>query len=150
MSDETVIDLASLVRLDDWPERLEAVLKAAIAAPFAWGQNDCCLFVGRAAEALTGRDFVSAFVGTYDDMISGVRRLREVTGAMSLEAYADTLFERVAPGYAWRGDWALATLPSEPDGKARPVMLLVDGAHLLSSDGIRLPRYLAEICWRVV
>jgi hypothetical protein len=137
-------------RLDDWAERLEAVIADAIGQPFAYGQNDCYLFVGKAAEALTGRDFTSPFVGAYDDLISGLRRLRAVSGAKSFEAHADTLFERVDPAFAWRGDWALATLPTEPDGKERPCMLLVDGAQLLGSTGVRVPRELAQICWRVV
>ncbi len=136
-------------RLPDWQERLEAVIIQAQAEPFAWGQNDCCLFVGRAAEAITGRDYTSKFVGQYGDLASGLKRLWRAARVKSLADYADKLFLRTPVALAHRGDWALACLTTQPTGEIAPVMLLVDGPWLITSTGDRLPRGLAEICWRV-
>ena len=43
-------------RLPDWQPRLQALIQARLAAPFAWGEHDCCLFVCDAVQAITGQD----------------------------------------------------------------------------------------------
>lgn len=43
-------------RLHDWPLRLDAFLRQRRAVPFAWGAQDCALFVADAVQAMTGQD----------------------------------------------------------------------------------------------
>lgn len=44
-----------LRRLDDWPARLHAYIRARHDMPFAWGSQDCCTFaISGGVEALTG------------------------------------------------------------------------------------------------
>ena len=135
-------------RLEDWPERLELVLDEASAVPFEYGVSDCCLFAARAAEALTGRDIASRFAGKYEDLIGGLRLLRRETGCKGYVEFFDTLFERVDPVFAHRGDLACVTLATDADLKPRPVLFVVDHIWLISSTGERLPRARAEFAWR--
>lgn len=46
----------NLVRLPDWQLRLAELVTARLAAPFAYGSNDCGLWVADAVQAMTGID----------------------------------------------------------------------------------------------
>lgn len=47
---------ASYKRLHNWQQRYEAFVIERLAAPFAWGRNDCCLFAADGVQAITGVD----------------------------------------------------------------------------------------------
>jgi hypothetical protein len=49
------------MKVERWPERLQLVLDDAAGRRFEWGSSDCCEFVARCAQAVTGLDFRSAF-----------------------------------------------------------------------------------------
>jgi hypothetical protein len=57
--------VARSVRLADWPERLNDLILQRMRAPFAWGRNDCALFVADALLAQTGCDLASHLRGQY-------------------------------------------------------------------------------------
>jgi hypothetical protein len=46
--------MPQLVRLPDWQPRLAALANERRATPYAYGENDCWLFVRMAVEATTG------------------------------------------------------------------------------------------------
>lgn len=101
-------------RLQDWPERLAALVEARRSSPFAWGSNDCALFMADAVEAVTGEEPAAAFRG-----YSTEQEAEEILGAYGLEgvvarALADFGCGDCPPGLAQRGDVALALLGNQP------------------------------------
>lgn len=42
------------MRLSDWPERFHEYLEGRAAAPFSWGEHDCCAFACGGVEVQTG------------------------------------------------------------------------------------------------
>lgn len=138
-----------MARLEDWPERLEPVLEAQARQAFEYGIWDCCLFVADAALALTGQDPAADYRGSYSDYRSGLRRLRALTGKRNLAGWADLYYPRTAPALAHRGDWGLVKLPTDGDGKVRPVLGLIDGDGLRVAGGVTLPRSAVLMAWSV-
>jgi 2-polyprenyl-6-methoxyphenol hydroxylase-like FAD-dependent oxidoreductase len=101
-------------RLQDWPERLAALLEARREAPFAWGENDCALFMADAVAAVTGEDPAAAFRGYASE-----EEAEAILGADGLEgvvarALAEFGCGDCPPGLAQRGDVALALLGNQP------------------------------------
>ena len=79
-----------------WRQQLDALIASRMAAPFAWGAHDCCLFAADAVLAQTGEDPAAEFRGTY------------ASAAEALDAYARDA------GYADYADLC-ATVGSSPD-----------------------------------
>lgn len=77
-----------LVRKPDWPARLDSFFGSRLARPFAYGENDCCLFVADAIEAMIGRDLAAAFRGRYASRKEAIDLARETTGRASVRAIA--------------------------------------------------------------
>ena len=69
-----------LTRLRDWPERLDALLRARAETPFAWGHNDCCIFAADVVQALTGHDPMRALRGLYASRRDAQRLLGTLGG----------------------------------------------------------------------
>lgn len=137
------------VRLEDWPQRLNAVLRAARTRVFDWGDHDCGMHAADGAAAVTGVDPGADLRGRYSDYMGGMRRLQALTGARTLKGWADSLFPRTPPALAARGDWALVRLPSVPGGRPHPALAICDGERLSCPTGVRRPMSDALICWRV-
>lgn len=90
------------MRLHDWEPRLALVVDANREKPFAWGEHDCAMFVGRCVEAVTGANPAAAFVETYSDEEGAERTLADIGG---LATHCQRLFgDPVAPFCARRGD----------------------------------------------
>lgn len=101
-------------RLQDWPERLAALVEARREAPFAWGSHDCVLFVADAILAVTGEDPAAAFRGYASE-----EEAERILGAQGLEvtvagALAEFGCGDCPPALAQRGDVALALLGNQP------------------------------------
>ena len=62
-------------RLADWRLRLDALLHERLAAPFAWGTNDCAIFCADAVLALTGRDPLPAALRRHRSALQAQRAL---------------------------------------------------------------------------
>jgi hypothetical protein len=98
----------TLKRFTDWEARLAGFILARRGMPFAWGTNDCALFVCDAIVALTGIDPALMFRGQYDNKLSALRALRE-EGHSDFEHAISRLcirhaFEEIHPAMAQRGD----------------------------------------------
>lgn len=67
-------------RLEDWPQRLEALIQAAENVPSKWGERDCCLFAADVVLALTDVDPAAEFRGKYHDAWGAGGVLRRILG----------------------------------------------------------------------
>jgi hypothetical protein len=59
-----------------------------MAAPFAWGTHDCCLFAADAVLAQTGVDPAAEFRGMYVDARGAVALLTDLGGLQAVAARA--------------------------------------------------------------
>lgn len=133
-------------RLQDWPERLAALVEARREVPFAWGSHDCALFMADAVAAVTGEDPAAAFRGYTTEA-----EAEEILGAEGLEgvvarALAEFGCGDCPPALAQRGDVALALLGNQP------TMVVVLG-EVLAGPGPRglvfLPSARIQRAWSV-
>lgn len=99
-------------RLDDWSERLDAVMTEAKGKTFAYGAFDCALFAADCVLAITGIDYAEELRG----YTSKVAAYRIVAKYGSLDSMACALLESesVHPSRATIGDVVLASV--EVDG----------------------------------
>lgn len=75
--------------------------------PFAWGENDCCLFAANAVLTLTGNDLAPEFRGKYSTKVGAARALKK-HGYHSIEQLLNAkLGTPIAPLTATIGDIAL-------------------------------------------
>lgn len=130
-----------------WRERLDALLRARMDQPFAWGVHDCCLFAADAVLATTGRDLAAPWRGTYSDAAAAYRLVRYLGG---LPAIADMAGPRVPPLAAQVGDVGLVvdiSLTGE-----RELLAVCAGANWLcpTARGLgAMPLSAARLAWRV-
>lgn len=138
-------------RTEGWEKRLAALLEAARARPFVWGEWDCCLAAAAAVEALTGVDPASAWRGRYTSE-DAARALiaNEADGSLhrlvtlGLER-AGIRFEAMPHAhFAQRGDLALLR-----DGGLRALSIVgIDRLYALGEVGFELrPRSAARHVW---
>ena len=133
-------------RLPDWPERLAAFVEARRALPFAWGTNDCCMFIGDAMLALTGVDRAAPWRGAYSSEAGAQRFIDGAGGLLHLvrQAHAMVGAAEIDPEFAQRGDTALITLRNMPS-----VGVVLDG--VVAAPGLRglefVPVTLATHAW---
>jgi hypothetical protein len=92
----------SLVRRDDWPERLEGVIARHRAAPFNWGVTDCATLMSEAVDAVAGFDPMAAYK-PWSSEVAAMRRLSE-TGFRTVAEWASHMFEQQPVSFARRGD----------------------------------------------
>lgn len=103
-----------MMRLPCWPERLAALIEARRETPFRWGAQDCCTFAADAVLAMTGRDPIAPWRGTYASEAEGDAILGEGGMAAFVERLlADFGAREVPPPFARRGDWALVTIGNQ-------------------------------------
>jgi hypothetical protein len=76
------------IQLFPWSVRLDALIAARMAAPFAWGTHDCCLFAADAVLAQTGVDPAAEFRGMYVDARGAVALLTDLGGLQAVAARA--------------------------------------------------------------
>ena len=96
----------SLTRKEDWPERLAAFVESRRQTPFAWGQQDCCMFACDAVQEITGTDIAAEFRGKYTSLLTAARILKPlegVEGAMERAAELFGMEECKTPAFAQRG-----------------------------------------------
>src|SRR5579864_5172264 len=124
-----------LTRVAHWDTRaLYNFLRERAREPFAWGKNDCALFVADAVEAMTGVDIAAEFRGLYQSEEEAFALIRTVTGGEGIEAAAawcaarHNLEEFAYPLGARRGD--LVTL--EDAGRVIAGLVDLNGRHILA------------------
>ena len=93
------------MRHQDWPERLNKIIKESQSKPFVWGQHDCCLFAADVVMELTGIDHAADLRGTYSTMTEAARVIKRNGGIRSIVTNA--LGAEINPKLAQRGDIVL-------------------------------------------
>lgn len=131
-------------RRRDWAERLGPALQPAEKV---WSVSDCATWSATACEAMTDVNPAAPYRGRYATEMEGIALLK-AAGHRSFKAWVDSLFPRVEPARARRGDWAWVRQPDDT-GRKRYALAVVDGAFLRTSTGVRLPRSEALTCWSV-
>lgn len=134
-----------MTRRPDWPERLEAFIRSRRNVPFAYGTNDCVVYVCDAIEAMTGEDIFAELRGTYDSELGARRKLIEIGG---IEAWFSQRMRRHQTVLrATRGDVGL--MPGENGWQPAAICL---GSHWCgpSDEGILMvPISTAVAAWAV-
>jgi hypothetical protein len=125
----------ALTRTPHWATReLHDFLLARAKEPFAWGRNDCSLFVADAIRSFTGVDLAADFRGKYTDEASAMALVKQVTGTATIEAAAahcaqqHGLVEYPHPLLAKRGDLVLA----EESGRRISGIVHLSGRHVVT------------------
>ncbi|MDP1580655.1 MAG: hypothetical protein Q8M02_10270 [Candidatus Didemnitutus sp.] len=131
-------------RLNDWPERLAALIKARRSMPFAWGSHDCCQFARAGITAITGQDPARGFgLRRYRTERAAAAILRRLGGIEALLGRAGFVEIRIA--LAQRGDVMLLRCPS-------PTLGLCLGTEVAvpTADGLTFyPALQAARAWRI-
>jgi hypothetical protein len=131
------------MRRHDWAARLHEVIEAHKGRSFAWGGNDCCLFVARCVDAMTTNALAYLIRERYHDHASALRFMAEhggLAGAVS-RYLGDPSSER-----ATRGDVVLI------DGGEGDALGICLGAKVVAMgpEGVRyVPRAEIKMVWRV-
>jgi hypothetical protein len=140
-----------LTRRPDWEDRLAAYLARCRDRPHRWGSHDCMLFAAGVCRALTGFDPARGHRGKYCGAVSAARYLRSL-GWASPEAAADTLFERIPPAMARRGDLVLHVVDGDRGGHPGVcigAVALFVGEAAGRSGLVRVPMRDCAAAWRI-
>lgn len=117
----------AVTRLPDWQSRLTETIRQAKATQFDPKRWNCALFAAACAEAITGRSMPRKLKGALDETV-------------------DSVFSRVAPALAQRGDVVLAHAPEPSLG----VCCGRVAAFVTASSGLTyFPMQKVRIAWRV-
>jgi len=99
-------------RRPDWVLRLREAVDAGASRPFAWGDNDCCLFAVRCLDAVRGSDWAAAVEGRYSTPRGAARFLYREGGLA--EAVTRRLGTAQVGTCAKRGDLCLVATRHGP------------------------------------
>lgn len=136
--------MTTLTKLPDWQMRLEAFAAERRAAPFVWGQNDCCTFAADAVAAITGTPPACGDLRTYRTAKQAYRTIDRHGGIPGIASRA--YGQPQAASLACVGDVVLVTV-----GK-RDALAICNGTAALapSSAGlVAVPMAQARQCWRL-
>lgn len=100
------------LRRADWVARLYREVEIQKGEAFAYGKNDCCSFVARCIDAMTGDNLAEMLTHCYHDARSAKRFLR-AEGGMEL-AVSSFLGDSVPGHNARRGDACLVEVEDGP------------------------------------
>lgn len=131
-------------RLRDWPQRYAALIAQRMAAPFAWGTNDCCTFAGDVVFAITGADPLQPELRGHRTEREALRSLADMGDIVALTTEA--LGEPVPPSYATTGDVVLVQV------KGRDALAVCNGRGALmpGPEGlVVVPITDALLAWKV-
>lgn len=143
-----------------WMGRLAAYVETVRREPFAYGRNDCALFVAGCVEAMTGEDPAAEMRGRYTTLTGGLRKVRQA-GYIDHIDWLRALFDEVtdrgrpAPHLAQVGDIAVVQTDDGPalglvQGAA--ILMVAEGgivAMPLMRDDVDPPRATAKAVFRV-
>lgn len=138
-------------RAQDWPKRLDEFVATRGAQPFAWGSNDCCIFVCDWALACTGEDMATpGFRSQYDTALGAARALSSYGGLRAgVERVADErtkahgFAELLSVLMAQRGD-----MVSHDTGRGIALGVCI-GSQCLFAGGERVPLAKCRRAWRI-
>jgi hypothetical protein len=119
---------------------LAEYLTKCLDTPFQWGVQDCCLFVGRWLDILTGYGYVPKEV-TWNDAKSAARYIKKTY--KSLENGLESNFVKLPSEFASDGDITIY----------QGSLFIFSGGHIVSvGEGglVHLPRSLAPCAYCVL
>lgn len=104
------------MRQDNWEKAFNHMFEVKKDEPFAWGSNDCCIFVADFIAAIAGIDLARGFRYSYHDFRGAARLIRSFGGMLGLavEFLNKNGFKPNKPQFSQRGDVVLINLK---DGK---------------------------------
>lgn len=135
------------MRAEGWEGRLNAVIDAARATPYALGTHDCFRVACATVHALTGVDRWAEWQGRYRSRREALALIAE--HGRSFEAAASAFFGEPASDvrHARRGD--LVCVQTE-DGEKHLGVCLGINAAVLGPDGLAfVPTMTCLCCWRI-
>lgn len=100
------------MRRPDWVARLRREVEACAADPFAYGRADCCTFVARCIDAMTGSDLAEKLAHCYHDRRSAFQFIA-AEGGIEL-AISGFLGDSIPGANARRGDVCLVETEDGP------------------------------------
>ncbi len=146
----------TLVRREDWPERLAASIARQAKRRFKFGSHDCTTAWADNCKAMTGTDPMAEFRGQYHDAATAKEALERI-GSNSLYHTMTAKFGRpVPPAMARRGDPVLVVIEARtvdsvfhPGGPALMTCLgeLCVGPTMFGPE--RRPTATGRYAWRV-
>lgn len=98
-----------MIRLSNWPSRLDRFLTATVEKKHQYGINDCFLFFGAGVEAVTGVDVTAKYRGKYTSHAEGIA-LAEEHGFKDHIDWAKSLFKVKHPSRGTTGDGAIVPI----------------------------------------
>lgn len=132
------------MRLPDWPHRYDAAVRARLAQPFAWGENDCIAFPADVVQALHGRDTLAEFRTQRRCWKQALAQLKAGGGLHAGLQRAG--LKPIAPASAQVGDLVLLRM-----GPRRRVLAVCNGIEALSPGRrglVSTPMHAAVEAWR--
>jgi len=101
-----------MTRRADWVARMWTEINLAASRPFAWGEQDCCLFAARCVDSIViGSTYVAELQAAYDDKPRALRYLLEQGG---IHAACTARFGAALPWWkVRRGDLCLVATADE-------------------------------------
>jgi hypothetical protein len=131
------------MRRADWQLRLAQFMEQRASKPFAWGENDCCLFAADAVQAMTGTDYAKTLRG-YSTQREALRLVQKMGGLWAIATGA--LGEPVSPLLAGVGDVVLL------DNEGRELLAVCNGTTAVApgADGaVSIGMETAKAAWRI-
>jgi hypothetical protein len=116
------------MKLEGWPEKLQAYTTSRRLMPYEWGFNDCVLFAMDGWMAIYGDDPVPELRGLWYDEAQAAHVLEAEGGLIT---GMDRRFKRVELGFAGRGDVVLLR-----DANQQPSLGLVVTAGYAAAPGL--------------
>ncbi len=129
-------------RQPGWPRRLGDLVQRRLAEPFAWGRNDCAVFVADAVMALHCADTLAPLRVPRQNARQAMRQARAAGGTAVLERCG---LVPVAPARAGVGDVVLL------QQRRHPLLAVCNGADALApgARGLEcLPMARAVAAWK--
>lgn len=132
------------MRHQDWVSRLWREMEACASEPFVYGRTDCCMFVARCIDAMTGSSLVDQLSRCYQDQRSA-KRFILAEGGIEL-AICGFLGDSTPGANARRGD---ACLVEVEDGLG--VGICIGPTIAVKNDGSLTPYPISSALahWRV-
>lgn len=131
-----------MTRHRDWQSRLQDCIAERWAKPFAWGVQDCCLFVCDCIQAMTGRD-PAADVRGYTTEKQAQRIVKRLGGIRAIGA--SRFGKEIPPLMAQAGDVGMV------ETSGRLSLAICGGSHWVAPAGpglSSLPFDAALAAWR--
>lgn len=94
------------MKLPGWESKLYTYLENSKGVQFAWGENDCCLWVARFVDQSCGTSYEKMFEGKYNTCTGAYAFMRD-KGFENTADVADAHFHSIPITFAARGDLVL-------------------------------------------